>query len=105
MSIDRKKLVELVQRERSSHESRTTGSRGLYSEADNLFGRVPMTWMNKWSGGYPLYLHSARGNRIVDVDGNEYVDFSLGDTGAMAGHSPEPTVTAVHQRISVEGGR
>jgi glutamate-1-semialdehyde 2,1-aminomutase len=104
MSIDRKKLVELVQRERSSHESRTTGSRGLYSEADNLFGRVPMTWMNKWSGGYPLYLHSARGNRIVDVDGNEYVDFSLGDTGAMAGHSPEPTVTAVHQRISVEGG-
>jgi glutamate-1-semialdehyde 2,1-aminomutase len=61
--------------------------------------------MNKWSGGYPLYLHTACGNRIVDVDGNEYVDFSLGDTGAMAGHSPEPTVTAVHQRISVEGGR
>lgn len=104
MSIDRKKLVELVQRERSSHESRTTGSRGLYSEADNLFGRVPMTWMNNWPGGYPLYLHSAQGNRIVDVDGNEYVDFSLGDTGAMAGHSPEPTVTTVHQRISVDGG-
>ncbi len=104
MSIDRDKLVGLLERERTLHESRTTGSRELYSQADNLFGRVPMTWMNKWSGGYPLYLQSARGNRIVDVDGNEYVDFSLGDTGAMAGHSPEPTVAAVHKRISVEGG-
>ncbi len=68
MSIDRDKLVGLLERERTLHESRTTGSRGLYSQADNLFGRVPMTWMNKWSGGYPLYLQSARGNRIVDVD-------------------------------------
>jgi len=63
-----------------------------------------MTWMNKWSGGYPLYLASAHGNRITDVDGNEYVDFALGDTGAMAGHSPEPTTRAVQERISVEGG-
>lgn len=60
--------------------------------------------MNKWSGGYPLYLASAHGNRITDVDGNEYVDFALGDTGAMAGHSPEPTTRAVQERISVEGG-
>ena len=51
MSIDREKFDELVRRERSTHESRTTGSRGLYSEADKLFGRVPMTWMNKWPGG------------------------------------------------------
>ncbi len=47
-----------------------------------------MTWMNKWSGGFPLYLDHARGNRITDVDGHTYVDFALGDTGAMAGHSP-----------------
>ena len=63
-----------------------------------------MTWMNKWSGGYPLYLATAHGNRITDVDGNEYIDFALGDTGAMAGHSPEATGKAVHQRIGVEGG-
>ena len=47
-----------------------------------------MTWMNKWGGGFPLYLDQAHGNRISDVDGHEYVDFALGDTGAMAGHSP-----------------
>jgi glutamate-1-semialdehyde 2,1-aminomutase len=104
MSIDRGKLAALLDRERALHQSRTTLSQELYSQADNLFGRVPMTWMNKWAGGYPLYLKSARGNRIIDADDNEYVDFSLGDTGAMAGHSPEATVAAVHNRIGVEGG-
>ena len=104
MSIDREKLADLLDRERALHQSRTAVSQGLYFEADNLFGRVPMTWMNKWAGGYPLYLKSARGNRIVDADDNEYIDFSLGDTGAMAGHSPEATVAAVNNRIGVEGG-
>lgn len=104
MSIDREKLANLLERERALHLSRTAVSQRLYSQADNLFGRVPMTWMNKWAGGYPLYVKSARGNRIVDADDNEYVDFSLGDTGAMAGHSPEATVAAVNNRIAVEGG-
>jgi glutamate-1-semialdehyde 2,1-aminomutase len=63
-----------------------------------------MTWMNKWSGGYPLYLGAARGNRITDIDGHEYIDFALGDTGAMAGHSPAATITAVHRRIGELGG-
>lgn len=63
-----------------------------------------MTWMNKWAGGYPLYLARAHGNRITDLDGHEYVDFALGDTGAMAGHSPGPTVAAVQQRIGELGG-
>jgi len=66
-----------------------------YSDARNLFGRVPMTWMNKWPGGFPLYLAGARGNRITDVDGSEHIDFALGDTGAMAGHSPPETVAAL----------
>jgi glutamate-1-semialdehyde 2,1-aminomutase len=54
-----------------------------------------MTWMNKNAGGFPIYLERARGNRVWDIDGFEYVDFALGDTGAMAGHSPEATVTAI----------
>ncbi len=65
------------------------------SDARSLFGRVPMTWMNKWPGGFPLYLAGARGNRITDVDGSEYIAFALGDTGAMAGHSPPETVAAL----------
>ena len=57
-----------------------------------------------WSGGFPLYLDHATGNRVTDVDGHTYVDFALGDTGAMAGHSPAPTVAAVQHRAGELGG-
>ena len=103
-AIDRDRLAQLLDEERALHRERSPKSRELYEQADHLFGRVPMTWMNKWSGGHPLYLATAHGNRITDVDGNEYIDLALGDTGAMAGHSPAATVQAVHERIGVEGG-
>ncbi len=50
-----------------------------------------MSWMAKWAGGFPVVAERAEGARIVDLDGHEYVDFSLGDTGAMAGHAPAAT--------------
>ena len=103
-AIDRVRLTAAIEDERALHVERSPRSKALYDQADHLFGRVPMTWMNKWAGGHPIYLATARGNRITDVDGCEYVDFALGDTGAMAGHSPEATVKAVQQRIGVEGG-
>jgi glutamate-1-semialdehyde 2,1-aminomutase len=103
-AVDRATLERLLVEERSMHANRTPKSRAAFNAARHLFGGVPMTWMNKWAGGYPLYLSTARGNRVVDIDGHEYVDFALGDTGAMAGHSPAPTVAAVHERIAVAGG-
>lgn len=103
-AIDRARLTALLDQERARHRERTPASREAFEAAGHLFGGVPMTWMNKWSGGYPLYLARAHGNRIEDVDGNEYIDFALGDTGAMAGHSPAATVEAVTHRIGVDGG-
>jgi glutamate-1-semialdehyde 2,1-aminomutase len=80
-------------------------SRALFEQArGSLVGGVPMTWMGKWVGGHPVYAASARGARIIDVDGHEYVDFALGDTGAMAGHSPPATVAAIERRVSGDGG-
>ena len=102
--IDRSALAARLQAEQATHAERTPKSKALFDAADHLFGRVPMTWMNKWSGGYPLYLDRAHGNRITDVDGHEYVDFALGDTGSMAGHSPQATVNAVQRRIGDLGG-
>lgn len=102
--IDRTRLTQLVSRERALHEERNPQSAAAFRAAGHLFGRVPMTWMNKWSGGYPMYLASAHGNSITDIDGNAYVDFALGDTGAMAGHSPQETVEAVRERIDALGG-
>ena len=61
----------------------------------SLLAGVPMHWMVRWPGAYPVYAADAWGARFRDVDGIEYVDFCLGDTGAMTGHSPEPVVRAI----------
>jgi glutamate-1-semialdehyde 2,1-aminomutase len=103
-SLDPSRTRQLLERERATHETRNPSSRALFDGAGHLFGRVPMTWMNKWAGGFPLYQAGASGNRITDVDGNSYVDFALGDTAAMAGHCPAATVAAVQERIAVSGG-
>jgi glutamate-1-semialdehyde 2,1-aminomutase len=80
-------------------------SRELHEQARrSLVSGVPMTWMATWAGGHPIYAASARGATIEDVDGNAYVDLCLGDTGAMAGHSPRPTVDAVRARLEDRGG-
>ncbi len=102
--IDRARLASLVAREREQYATTHPRSAELFAAADHLFGRVPMTWMAKWSGGFPLYLQRAGGNRILDVDGREYVDFALGDTGAMAGHNPGPVLDAVAERLDRQGG-
>jgi glutamate-1-semialdehyde 2,1-aminomutase len=103
-TIDRPRLTALIARERAAYAAAHPRAQELFGSAGHLFGRVPMTWMAKWSGGFPLYLDRAHGNRIVDVDGHEYVDFALGDTGAMAGHSPQATVDAVTERMGRLGG-
>ena len=104
VEIDRGRLGELLSRERERYRSSNPRSAQQFGEAEHLFGRVPMTWMAKAAGGFPLYLAKAHGARVTDIDGHEYVDFCLGDTGAMAGHSPEPTVAAVALRYGELGG-
>src|SRR5690349_3942393 len=102
--VDRALLADLAARERATFAQRRPRSAAAYQRAGHLFGRVPMTWMNKTAAGFPVYVEKAAGNRITDVDGHEYVDFCLGDTGAMAGHSPAPVVEAVHHRLAALGG-
>ncbi|MEI2777715.1 MAG: transaminase [Tetrasphaera sp.] len=104
IAVDRSRLAALLRTEQERYAATHPRSRELYAGASNLLGRVPMTWMNMWAGGFPLHLDHARGARITDVDGRTYVDFALGDTGAMAGHSPEPTIKAVTRRFADLGG-
>ncbi|MGW7613965.1 transaminase, partial [Streptomyces sp. NPDC054766] len=102
--MDRTRLQQLLARESAEAERRNPRSRAAYERAGHLFGRVPMTWMNKTAGAFPRYLDTARGARITDIDGHEYIDFCLGDTGAMAGHSPEVVAEAVRTRFAESGG-
>ncbi|MGW2570827.1 transaminase [Streptomyces sp. NPDC001537] len=102
--MDRARLQDLLAREKEQAAHRCPRSRDAYGRADHLFGRVPMTWMNKTAGAFPRYLATARGARVTDIDGHEYVDFCLGDTGAMAGHSPKVVADAVQRRFADLGG-
>ncbi len=60
---------------------------------------VPMSWMSKWPGAYPVFVDTAQGAYFTDVDGNKYVDLCLGDTGSMTGHSPKATVDAIKAQL------
>ena len=96
VAVDRDRLSARLEHEVESF--RNTHPRSLElserSRSSLLFG-VPMSWMARWAGGFPVFVQEAKGARIVDVDGHEYVDLCLGDTGAMAGHAPEPVAKAI----------
>ena len=101
ITIDRARLRRLLERERVRFSERHPRSRELFAEtSETLLGGVPMSWMTMWAGGFPLFFADARGARIEDVDGNSLIDFCLGDTGAMAGHAPEPTVPRWQSRMA-----
>lgn len=105
VAVDRERLAGLIERERATYAERHPRSREAFAAAgSNLLGGVPMTWMRMWPGGFPLQLASASGARLTDIDGNTFADFCLGDTGAMAGHSPAPVQAAVARRYGELGG-
>jgi glutamate-1-semialdehyde 2,1-aminomutase len=99
-TIDRNKLKTLQKREESRFLAEHPKSAALYQRAQSsLLGGVPMNWMKKWAGAFPIFVKSAKGAHFTDVDGCEYVDLCLGDTGAMTGHSPEVVAEAVARRV------
>jgi len=99
--INREHLKKLQKKEMERFISRTPKSAALFEKAKGVMpGGVPMSWMSKWPGKYPLFVESAKGAHFIDVDGNEYIDLCLGDTGSMTGHSPKPTVDAISNQLS-----
>jgi glutamate-1-semialdehyde 2,1-aminomutase len=97
--IDRPRLSALMEREGRAFAERHPRSAELFERArKSLLGGVPMNWMSKWPGAFPPFVAEARGGRFTCVDGHEYVDLCLGDTGAMTGHSPAPTVETIRRR-------
>jgi glutamate-1-semialdehyde 2,1-aminomutase len=95
------RLPELVARETARFRDEHPRSLELFEAARaHLLAGVPMHWMTKWAGGFPVFVEEGRGGRFVDVDGLEYVDFCLGDTGSMTGHAPEPTLRALAEQAA-----
>src|SRR5579864_6982087 len=100
-SIDRDRLRLLMQSEQQKFIAERPKSKALFERArKSLLGGVPMNWMAKWAGAFPPFVREARGAEFFDVDGHRYIDLCLGDTGAMTGHSPAATVSAVQQQLA-----
>jgi glutamate-1-semialdehyde 2,1-aminomutase len=99
-SIDRENLKTLHERETKRFVAEHPKSAALYQRAQgSLLGGVPMNWMKKWAGDFPVFVTKAKGAHFQCADGRDYVDLCLGDTGAMTGHSPNVVAEAVARRV------
>ena len=50
---------------------------------------------------YPLVAHRAAGSRIWDLDGNEYVDLTMGFGALLFGHSPDFLQEALREQLDL----
>ncbi|MEX0697572.1 MAG: aspartate aminotransferase family protein [Dongiaceae bacterium] len=99
-SIDRARLRAALAAERRRFVAEHPRSAALFERAKaSLFEGVPMNWMVRWAGDFPVFVETASGARFTDIDGRDYLDLCLGDTGAMAGHSPKAAVEAIADRL------
>jgi glutamate-1-semialdehyde 2,1-aminomutase len=95
-NINRELLNKRLLEEREHFAATHPRSKEMFERAKgSLLGGVPMNWMVRWAGDFPLFISSGKGARFHDVDGHEYVDLCLGDTGTMTGHAPAATVAAI----------
>jgi glutamate-1-semialdehyde-2,1-aminomutase len=68
-------------------------SAALHSVAREL---MPVVASPLLDGLHPIYVQSGAGSRLVDVDGNEYIDLTMGWGPHLLGHAPEVAVTALN---------
>src|SRR3954452_24334405 len=99
--IDRARLASLRATEEDRFADLHPRSAALAEQARGpLLAGVPMPWMTRWPGRFPLFFDAAAGARLTDVDGVEYVDLCLGDTGAMTGHALPQVTAAIADRAA-----
>jgi len=88
----------MLSREEALFTQRNPNSKKLAEDAEkNWLRGVPMHWMVDWGTPFPLFVEKASGVDVTDADGNRYIDFCLGDTGAMFGHAPGPIVEVLQR--------
>ncbi len=99
--INRNHLRQALAREEERFAAAHPNSRALAERArKSLLAGVPMTWMVRWAGRFPVFVTEGEGAHFRCVDGHDYIDFCLGDTGAMTGHAPAAAVEAIARRTA-----
>ena len=100
-AVDERTIDALIDREQARFAATHPRSAAAWARGRGqfLYGG-PSHWMRRWAGGFPIYMESAKGARLTDIDGRAYVDFCLGDTGGMCGHGAEAVTSAVARQIA-----
>jgi len=99
--LNRSRLESLLRQEEQKFHAEHPKSYEMYQRArKSLPGGVPMLWMIRWAGSFPVFVKEATGAHFTDVDGHDYIDFCLGDTGAMTGHAPTATLKAISEQTA-----
>ena len=83
-----------------SYISKTFSSKRFYERAKQ-FLPSGVSYGLRYFEPYPFYTKVAKGSKLIDVDGNEYVDFWIGHFALILGHSPEPVVEAVKRQLEI----
>ena len=78
--------------------SKTRKSRALYERAKKVLP-AGVSYGLRYFEPYPFYTAKAKGSKLFDVDGNEYIDFWLGHTALILGHSPPVVIEAVKKQL------
>jgi glutamate-1-semialdehyde 2,1-aminomutase len=68
------------------YEQRTPKSRALHQEASTWLP-LGVTSNFRYFEPYPFFIDHAQGSRMWDVDGNEYIDFSMNFGSQLIGHA------------------
>lgn len=99
VGFDRDRLAALYRLEQQHFVDTHPRSHELArSGREHWLGGVPMPWMTRWPGAFPIVVDEAYGAHFTDVDGHDYVDLCLGDTGAMTGHGLASVAEAVSRQ-------
>ena len=70
-------------------------SRRLYERATHSIAAGVNSGIRKMEQPVPLYFQRGEGPRVWDVDGNEYIDFQIGQGALLYGHAPAGMAEAI----------
>jgi glutamate-1-semialdehyde 2,1-aminomutase len=85
----------------TSVRGKIAGSLSRYERAQQTLAGGVSTALRRSARPAPLYFEHGEGSRITDVDGNEYIDYTLAWGPLILGHSPE----AVNRAVAAQLGK
>jgi len=99
--INREKLAAQLELERRRYVSQHRKSMEKKAERSGvLLYNAPMNWMQQWPLEVPITVERGEKHKVIDADGNEYIDFCLGYSAAFPGHGSREVAKALHETMS-----